>query len=169
MPLLKPSLQVALILRTILAFQVFAVVVAISGGDVVTTLANETYREVDGILYRPDLQKYLGQLAISTTYTKAASYLMHEGNFHWIRSFILEHSPSYLQDDSGIPLQYFDETKWRLKLYGHYDVPIQLFLKYTQPELARRYADRKKVRALPFGIGYKVWPGRSNLQLAIRK
>ncbi|MBN2303884.1 MAG: sugar ABC transporter permease [Anaerolineae bacterium] len=44
LPLLMPSLQVALILRTILAFQVFAVVVAISGGEVVTVLANETYR-----------------------------------------------------------------------------------------------------------------------------
>ena len=47
LPLLKPSLQVALILRTILAFQVFAVVVAISGGEVVTVLANETYRWYD--------------------------------------------------------------------------------------------------------------------------
>lgn len=32
LPLLKPSIQVALILRTILAFQVFAVVVALTGG-----------------------------------------------------------------------------------------------------------------------------------------
>ncbi len=47
LPLLMPSLQVALILRTILAFQVFAVVVAISGGEVVTVLANETYRWYD--------------------------------------------------------------------------------------------------------------------------
>ncbi len=45
LPLLKPSLQVALILRTILALQVFAVVIALSGGDVVTVLANETYRQ----------------------------------------------------------------------------------------------------------------------------
>jgi multiple sugar transport system permease protein len=45
LPLLRPSLQVALILRTILAFQVFAVVVALSGGNVVTVLANETYRQ----------------------------------------------------------------------------------------------------------------------------
>ncbi|GIL09123.1 MAG: hypothetical protein BroJett033_6340 [Chloroflexota bacterium] len=44
LPLLKPSLQVALILRTILAFQVFAVVIAISGRDTFTVLANETYR-----------------------------------------------------------------------------------------------------------------------------
>jgi multiple sugar transport system permease protein len=47
LPLLKPSLQVALILRTILAFQVFAVVVAITGGDVLTVLANETFRWYD--------------------------------------------------------------------------------------------------------------------------
>ncbi|MCA9949531.1 MAG: SH3 domain-containing protein [Anaerolineales bacterium] len=45
LPLLKPSLQVALILRTILALQVFAVVVALSGGDIVTVLARETYRQ----------------------------------------------------------------------------------------------------------------------------
>jgi multiple sugar transport system permease protein len=45
LPMLKPSLQVALILRTILALQVFAVVIALSGGDVVTVLANETYRQ----------------------------------------------------------------------------------------------------------------------------
>lgn len=45
LPLLKPSLQVALILRTILALQVFAVVIALSGGDVVTVLANEAYRQ----------------------------------------------------------------------------------------------------------------------------
>jgi len=47
LPLLKPSLQVALILRTILAFQVFAVVIAISGGRVLTVLAQETYRWYD--------------------------------------------------------------------------------------------------------------------------
>jgi len=45
LPLLRPSLQVALILRTILAFQVFAVVIALGGGDIVTVLANETYRQ----------------------------------------------------------------------------------------------------------------------------
>lgn len=45
LPLLRPSMQVAFILRTILAFQVFAVVIALGGGDVVTVLANETYRQ----------------------------------------------------------------------------------------------------------------------------
>lgn len=52
LPLLRPSIQVALILRTILAFQVFAVVIALSGGDVVTVLANETYRQYFGLQNR---------------------------------------------------------------------------------------------------------------------
>lgn len=47
LPLLRPSLQVALILRTILAFQVFAVVVAIAGSDIFTILSNETFRWYD--------------------------------------------------------------------------------------------------------------------------
>ena len=42
-PLLKPSIRVALILRTILAFQVFATVVALAGAAT-TVLANEAYR-----------------------------------------------------------------------------------------------------------------------------
>ncbi|MCY4257762.1 MAG: ABC transporter permease subunit [bacterium] len=45
LPLLKPSIQVALILRTILALQVFAVVIALGGGDTVTVLTNEAFRQ----------------------------------------------------------------------------------------------------------------------------
>ncbi len=43
LPLLKPSIRVALILRTILALQVFATVLALAGGST-TVLANEAYR-----------------------------------------------------------------------------------------------------------------------------
>lgn len=43
LPLLRPSLQIALLLRTILAFQAFAVVIAIAGRGL-TVLAAEAYR-----------------------------------------------------------------------------------------------------------------------------
>lgn len=43
LPMLRPSIQVALILRTILAFQVFAVVVALTG-EGVKVLASEAYQ-----------------------------------------------------------------------------------------------------------------------------
>ena len=43
LPMLRPSIQVALILRTILAFQAFAVVIALAGQGL-TVLASEAYR-----------------------------------------------------------------------------------------------------------------------------
>ena len=43
LPLLKPSIRVALILRSILALQVFATVLTLGGGNT-TVLANEAYR-----------------------------------------------------------------------------------------------------------------------------
>lgn len=43
LPMLRPSLQVALILRTILAFQAFAVVIALAG-QAATVLSAESYR-----------------------------------------------------------------------------------------------------------------------------
>jgi len=43
LPMLKPSIQVALLLRIILAFEVFATVIAIAG-DGATVLAAEAYR-----------------------------------------------------------------------------------------------------------------------------
>lgn len=43
LPLLRPSLQVALILRTILAFQAFAIVIALAG-QAATVLSAEAYR-----------------------------------------------------------------------------------------------------------------------------
>lgn len=47
LPLLRPSLQVALILRTILAFQVFAVVIALTGRNL-PVLASEAYNWYNG-------------------------------------------------------------------------------------------------------------------------
>jgi multiple sugar transport system permease protein len=78
LPLLKPSLQVALILRTILAFQVFAVLIAITGGDIMTVLANETFRWYDPARFNnPNMAAvYSGfimviSLAISLFYLRA--------------------------------------------------------------------------------------------------
>ncbi|MCI0710181.1 MAG: ABC transporter permease subunit [Chloroflexi bacterium] len=52
LPLLMPSIQVALILRTILAFQVFAVLIAIAGSrSVATVMARETFYWYDPVGY----------------------------------------------------------------------------------------------------------------------
>lgn len=74
LPLLRPSLQVALILRTILALQVFAVVVALSGGDVVTVLANETYRQYDEFR-NPNVAAAYAALILVMSMVSAVFYL----------------------------------------------------------------------------------------------
>lgn len=74
LPLLKPSLQVALILRTILALQVFAVVVALSGGDIVTVLANETYRQYFE-LRNPNVAAAYASLILMMSMVSAVVYL----------------------------------------------------------------------------------------------
>jgi multiple sugar transport system permease protein len=74
LPMLRPSLQVALILRTILALQVFAVVVALSGGDVVTVLANETYRQYD-ILRNPNVAAAYASFILLLSMISAIFYL----------------------------------------------------------------------------------------------
>lgn len=74
LPLLKPSLQVALILRTILALQVFAVVYTLSGGDVVTVLANEAYRQYSD-LRNPNVAAAYSVLILLLSMVSAAIYL----------------------------------------------------------------------------------------------
>jgi multiple sugar transport system permease protein len=74
LPLLVPSLQVALILRTILAFQVFAVVIALSGGDVVTVLANEAYRQYNGFR-NPNVAAAYAGLILLLSMISAVIYL----------------------------------------------------------------------------------------------
>ncbi len=75
LPLLKPSIQVALILRTILAFQVFAVVMAISGGDIVTTLARETFRWYSDEIRNPNMAAAYAGLIMLISIITAIFYL----------------------------------------------------------------------------------------------
>lgn len=101
------------------------------------------------------------------TYIKAASYLMHNSNFSVIRNLVLSESDFILEDDSGIPLKYFNRKKWNLTFYGRYHTPIPLFKNRVQQDLRNAYR-KNGARPLPFGIGYNWAKGTSNL-LAARK
>ncbi|MGD1841462.1 MAG: hypothetical protein ACFB0B_11280 [Thermonemataceae bacterium] len=123
-----------------------------------------------GLDKRSDLYNYLKKLNITTTYVKSASYLMHRENFSKIRDVILEQSTYYLQDDSGIPVRFFDEDQWALTFYGNYYAPIQLFSIRVQKDLRAIYQKKdERVRPLPFGIGYQYQKGTSNLMFAKKK
>lgn len=120
-----------------------------------------------GLKTRKDLVNYFKKINIKSTYLKSASYLMHRPSFSIIRNLILDESEFLLQDDSGIPVQFFDRTKWDLTFYGTYSFPISLFAERHQEDLKEIYSKKEMtVKPLPFGIGYQYRNGTSNLMLA---
>lgn len=124
-----------------------------------------------GLEERKDLVQYFKNIDIKSTYLKSASYLMHRHeSFSIIRNLILEESEYLLQDDSGIPVKYFDQDKWDLTFYGTYSFPISLFAERHQEDLKDIYIKKEMtVKPLPFGIGYQYKKGTSNLMLARKK
>ncbi|SES34647.1 carbohydrate ABC transporter membrane protein 1, CUT1 family [Pedococcus cremeus] len=73
LPLLKPSLQVALILRTILAFQTFAVAQALTGQDF-PVLVGETYRWYTA-LQNPHVASAIAMVVMAVSMVTAVIYL----------------------------------------------------------------------------------------------
>jgi hypothetical protein len=109
--------------------------------------------------------EFCAKLGAADSFLKSASYLMHGGNFTRVRSFLVDHSATVLEDDSGIPLGYFDPKKWRLQAFGHYLAPLGIFPNTYQPRLAEMFHD---AGPLDFGIGYRWRKNESNLLLATR-
>lgn len=120
-----------------------------------------------GIKAQPGFMKFCRQQGEGVSLLKAASYLMHETGFSDVRDFLLGHSKLILQDDSGIPLRYFQAGKWRLRYCGNYAGPIDLFKQYPQPDLTTAYQNSHPA-PLDFGFGYQWQANRSSLLIATR-
>jgi hypothetical protein len=86
------------------------------------------------------------------SFTKSASYLLHNPAFSQVRNFLLENANTIVQDATGIPLAYFDRTKWQLRGYGQLVIPGQ----------------QLKPNPIEFGIGYQFRPNQTSLLLATR-
>ena len=112
--------------------------------------------------------KFCEKLGIGDSLLKSASYLLHRQSFSRTRQFIVEHSRSLVQDDSGIPLFAFKPDEWQLNLFGKYLGPIGTFPEHNQPKLRQLY-QQGQPRKLDFGIGYRWRPNESNLLLAVKK
>lgn len=124
----------------------------------------------DGALKaNPGFLRWMSKFTPAVSYLKAASYLMHESYFSTVRNFLLSGSRAILQDDSGIPLNYFASGSWRLAFFGNYNGTLGIFKKYYQSDLAQAYAGGMPVFPLDFGTGYKWKLGESNLMLAVRE
>jgi hypothetical protein len=112
--------------------------------------------------------KFAATLGNGNALLKSASYLLHGGNFTRVRDFILEHSQSIVQDDSGIPFAAFRPDVWTFQPFGAYLGPIAIFPGRNQPRLGELFR-RAKAPPLDFGIGYRHRGHDSNLLLAVRR
>jgi hypothetical protein len=110
--------------------------------------------------------KFCATLAPGDSLVKSASYLLHSGGFSKVREFLLANSAAMVQDDSGIPLSYYDPRKWDLHPFGRYLGPIELFPGAYQARYAELF---RKARPIDFGIGYRHRSAESNLLLVVKK
>jgi hypothetical protein len=93
---------------------------------------------------------------------------MHQNGFNTVRNFLLQSSNTILQDDSGIPIAAFRPEEWRLRLFGNYLGPIDLFKDKSQPQLQQLYAQSNPA-PLEFGFGYRWSAKETTLIVASRK
>lgn len=109
--------------------------------------------------------KFCSTLAPGNSLIKSASYLLHSGNFTTVRDYILANSATIIQDDSGVPLQYYSAKQWRFFPFGRYLGPIGEFPRRFQ----QSYADLfRRAEPLTFGIGYRWRTNESNLLLSVK-
>jgi len=118
----------------------------------------------DGVKTSGFLQ-FCDRLGVADSFFKSASYLLASGGFNRLRSFILNRSATIVQDDTGIPLTYFDPKKWRLQPFGHYLGPISEFPTCYQPDMTELF---RKAIPIDFGLGYRWRTNESNLLVAQR-
>jgi hypothetical protein len=119
----------------------------------------------DGGVRSSKFLTFLQTLAPGDSFFKSASYLPHSGNFSKVRDFLLANSDAIVQDDSGIPLHYYDPKHWDLQPFGRYLGPIGVFPGRYQAQYASLF---RKSHSIDFGIGYRWHPNESNLLLAAK-
>jgi hypothetical protein len=109
--------------------------------------------------------KFCAGLAPGNSLIKSASYVLHTRHFATVRNFILANSATIIQDDSGIPLVYYNQKRWRFFPFGRYIRPIDEFPGLYQQSYAELF---RRAQPMDFGIGYRWRANESNLLLSVR-
>lgn len=123
-----------------------------------------------GLKYNKGFKAYLKNLGTINTYLKGASYLMHKDYFSVIENIILDQSEQVIQDDSGMALHYYLDSKykWDFNFYGEYTKPIPMFKQFYQADLDSLYK-QQGAKPIGFGIGYNFKDKNSNFMIATKK
>jgi hypothetical protein len=115
----------------------------------------------------PGFLNFCSTLGRGNSLLKSASYLLHRPHFSIARTFLLERSQTLVQDDSGIPVRWFNPDQWHLRVFGSYPGPIPMFARFYQRDLAALVAGQTG-SILDFSFGYRHRRGESTLILATR-
>jgi hypothetical protein len=127
-----------------------------------TDVSNGGLRSNGGFL------RFCEQLGTGDAFVKSASYLMHNDSFSTVREFLLTHTASIVQDDTGVPVRFLRSDDWELRPFGRYLGPIGLFSGRYQRQLADVFR-ANRAKPISFGVGYRWRPNESNLLLATRQ
>jgi hypothetical protein len=117
----------------------------------------------DDSFERSGFSAFLTKLGPADSLLKSASYLLHKSHFAKVRKLLLDSSETIVQDDSGIPLAYFERRRWRFLAFGRYQGPISIFANFYQPRMAELF---QNANPIDFGIGYQWRKNESNLIVA---
>ncbi len=116
----------------------------------------------------PQFMKFVTSFQYDVAFMKAASYLCS-----WmktVRETVLSQSKAVVQDDSGIPVKYFDNDHWTKRFYGRYARTLKVFEKaFFQKDLKEIYDTTKMIKPINFAFGYGVRINQSNLMIAKKK
>ncbi len=117
---------------------------------------------------RSGFLKFCEQLGAGDSLIKSASYLLHSDEFSRVRNFLLDHSATIVQDDSGVRLKQFDQSAWNVEPFGNYVRPISLFNRNYQADLHGLYVKRHP-NPIRFSFGYQWKAGTSMVLVAMKK
>ncbi|MFZ1991494.1 MAG: hypothetical protein WAW96_17185 [Alphaproteobacteria bacterium] len=118
--------------------------------------------------FYPGFLDWVAQHRPASVLLKSASYLLHDNQFQKTRNMILATADFVIQDDTGIPYRFLNQSPWQVRLYGRYNKPIKSLSYGYQPDLEVAYKSKNVSTELPFPFGYH-WGGRqSGLLIANR-
>ena len=113
--------------------------------------------------------KFCEGLCTGDVFVKSATYLMHNDSFSMVREFLLAHSATILQDDTGIPVRFFKPEDWEVRPFGRYLGPIPFYGdRYYQRQLSDLFQSQH-AKPIAFGVGYRWRLNKSHLLLARRQ
>jgi hypothetical protein len=111
--------------------------------------------------FYPGFLDWVAQHRPASALLKSASYLLHDNQFEKTRAMILSSVDFVIQDDTGIPYRFLQQSPWQVRLYGRYHKPIKGLRYGYQSDLESAYKAKTDMPELPFPFGYH-WRGKQS-------